>query len=412
MSGIKVERHKVLVYAIAGMLASVAAIVLSLEEPDRPGRHGRDVRARRHRHGGDRRRVSLSGGRGSIIGTVLGALIFGVIISGFTFLRLDAYYQEMVKGVIIVGAVVLDQWRQRRARRETEEAKPMSGRSSSKTEGLTKHYGGVHALEDCQLRAPQGRARRHHGRQRRRQVDLRAPDHRRRAARPRGKIWFDGQEVDFDGPARGPRGRHRDGVPEPGARRRPRRARQPVPRPREDPASISARSRSSTTRAMREATIAGLKRTGGEDPEHLATPSATCRAASGSAWRSPAPRPSHSKLIIMDEPTAALGVQETAQVENIIRTLKAQGEPLILISHNMRQVFDLVDRIVVFRRGRIVRQPPQGGDRRPGRRRLHHRRQDPGRVRQRGVNRCRPSSHLCAAVDATGAVDPTRLEPR
>jgi inositol transport system permease protein len=59
--------------------------------------------------------VSLSGGRGSILGTVLGALIFGVIISGFTFLRLDAYYQEMVKGVIIVAAVVLDQWRQRRA---------------------------------------------------------------------------------------------------------------------------------------------------------------------------------------------------------------------------------------------------------------------------------------------------------
>lgn len=61
----------------------------------------------------------------------------------------------------------------------------------------------------------------------------------------------------------------------------------------------------------------------------------------------------HSKLTIMDEPTAALGVQETAQVENIIRTLKRQGEPLILISHNMRQVFDLMDRIVVFRRGRI-----------------------------------------------------------
>ena len=61
-----------------------------------------------------------------------------------------------------------------------------------------------------------------------------------------------------------------------------------------------------------------------------------------------------SKLIIMDEPTAALGVQETAQVENIVRTLKQNGEPLILISHNMRQVFDLVDRIVVFRRGRIV----------------------------------------------------------
>jgi fructose transport system ATP-binding protein len=61
-----------------------------------------------------------------------------------------------------------------------------------------------------------------------------------------------------------------------------------------------------------------------------------------------------SKLIIMDEPTAALGVQETAQVENIIRTLKQRGIPLILVSHNLRQVFDLVDRIWVFRRGRIV----------------------------------------------------------
>jgi inositol transport system permease protein len=57
--------------------------------------------------------TSLSGGRGSIIGTVLGALIFGVIISGFTFLKIDAYYQEMIKGVIIVGAVVLDVYRQR-----------------------------------------------------------------------------------------------------------------------------------------------------------------------------------------------------------------------------------------------------------------------------------------------------------
>ena len=61
-----------------------------------------------------------------------------------------------------------------------------------------------------------------------------------------------------------------------------------------------------------------------------------------------------SKLIIMDEPTAALGVQETTQVENIIRGLKEQGVPLILISHNLRQVFNLVDKIWVFRRGRIV----------------------------------------------------------
>jgi len=60
------------------------------------------------------------------------------------------------------------------------------------------------------------------------------------------------------------------------------------------------------------------------------------------------------KLIILDEPTAALGVQETARVEQIIKGLKQQGIPLIIISHNLRQVFDLVDRIWVFRQGRII----------------------------------------------------------
>jgi fructose transport system ATP-binding protein len=61
-----------------------------------------------------------------------------------------------------------------------------------------------------------------------------------------------------------------------------------------------------------------------------------------------------SKLIIMDEPTAALGIQETTRVEEIIRGLKERGVPVIIISHNLRQVFNLVDRIVVFRQGRIA----------------------------------------------------------
>ena len=98
--------------------------------------------------------------------------------------------------------------------------------------------------------------------------------------------------------------------------------------------------------------MAGLKKTGVKIPnirntiQHMSGGQRQCVAIARTATF-------HSKLTIMDEPTAALGVQETAQVENIIRTLKAQGEPLILISHNMRQVMDLCDRIVVWRRGRI-----------------------------------------------------------
>jgi inositol transport system permease protein len=113
MSGINVARHKVLVYTIAGVLAAFAALVLSSKNLTAQAGMGvmyeLDAIAMAVIGG-----VSLAGGRGSIGGTVIGALIFGVIISGFTSIRLDAYYQDMVKGAIIVGAVVLDQWRQRR----------------------------------------------------------------------------------------------------------------------------------------------------------------------------------------------------------------------------------------------------------------------------------------------------------
>lgn len=114
MSGINVAHHKVLVYAIAGVLAAFAAIILSSKNLTAQTGMGiiyeLDAIAMAVIGG-----VSLTGGRGSILGTVLGAMIFGVIISGFTYLKLDAFYQEMVKGAIIVAAVVLDQWRQQRA---------------------------------------------------------------------------------------------------------------------------------------------------------------------------------------------------------------------------------------------------------------------------------------------------------
>ncbi|MEP6695655.1 MAG: ATP-binding cassette domain-containing protein [Pseudonocardiales bacterium] len=59
-----------------------------------------------------------------------------------------------------------------------------------------------------------------------------------------------------------------------------------------------------------------------------------------------------SKVIIMDEPTAALGVRESAQVLKLIQNLRERGLPVILISHNMPQVFEVADRIHVQRLGR------------------------------------------------------------
>jgi fructose transport system ATP-binding protein len=61
-----------------------------------------------------------------------------------------------------------------------------------------------------------------------------------------------------------------------------------------------------------------------------------------------------SKVIILDEPTAALGVRESNQVLQLIRDLRGRGLPVILISHNMPQVFEVADRVQIMRLGRRV----------------------------------------------------------
>jgi ABC-type sugar transport system ATPase subunit len=62
----------------------------------------------------------------------------------------------------------------------------------------------------------------------------------------------------------------------------------------------------------------------------------------------------NARVILMDEPTAALGLRETRKVEEIIRSLREREITILLISHNLQQVFTLADRIVVLRRGSVA----------------------------------------------------------
>jgi ABC-type sugar transport system ATPase subunit len=62
----------------------------------------------------------------------------------------------------------------------------------------------------------------------------------------------------------------------------------------------------------------------------------------------------HGRVIIMDEPTAALGVRESRKVLDLILRLKSTGTGVVIISHNMRHVFSVADRILVLRHGRNV----------------------------------------------------------
>jgi inositol transport system permease protein len=112
VSGINVPLHLIAVYTIAGVLSGLAGVVTSARAVSGQAGMGMmyelDAIAAAVIGG-----ASLSGGVGRITGTVIGTLILGVVTSGFTFLRIDAYYQEIVKGGIIVAAVIADQYRRR-----------------------------------------------------------------------------------------------------------------------------------------------------------------------------------------------------------------------------------------------------------------------------------------------------------
>ena len=115
VSGINVERHILLVYSLAGLLSGLCGVVHTARAIS--GQAGVGVGFELDAIaaaviGG----TSLSGGVGRLTGTVIGAVILGVLTSGFTFLNVDAHYQEIIKGAVIIAAVVADQYRQRRRR--------------------------------------------------------------------------------------------------------------------------------------------------------------------------------------------------------------------------------------------------------------------------------------------------------
>ena len=103
----------------------------------------------------------------------------------------------------------------------------------------------------------------------------------------------------------------------------------------------------------------------------------------------------NAQILIMDEPTAALGPQETAQVAVLIKKLKADGLGIFLISHDIHDVFDLADRVCVMKNGRVVGKliGRHAGCARRGRRR-------PAPQARRSTSRRRPRSERAPARGA------------
>ncbi|HEO9214154.1 TPA: ribose ABC transporter permease [Klebsiella quasipneumoniae subsp. similipneumoniae] len=111
LSGISVNKVKIIVYALCGMLASLAGIIevarLSSAQPTAGTGYELDAIAAVVLGG-----TSLAGGKGRIVGTLIGALILGFLNNGLNLLGVSSYYQMIVKAVVILLAVLVDNKKQ------------------------------------------------------------------------------------------------------------------------------------------------------------------------------------------------------------------------------------------------------------------------------------------------------------
>ena len=167
-----------------------------------------------------------------------------------------------------------------------------------------------------------------------------------------GQVFLEGREVHFRVSAGRPAGRHRDRLPDPGGRAGVGHRGEHVPRPGAAP-----------DRAARlDLPDAGQERDEGDAGKSMANlgiatvqnMSQAVETLSGGQRQAVAVARAATfaqKFVVLDEPTAALGVKETGQVLNLIQQIKAKGMPVILISHNMPNVFEVADRIHIARLG-------------------------------------------------------------
>lgn len=107
VSGVKVNRVKIMIYSLAGMLSALAGAILTSRlnsaQPTAGTSYELDAIAAVVLGG-----TSLSGGRGRIVGTLIGALIIGTLNNGLNLLGVSSFYQMVVKGIVILIAVLID----------------------------------------------------------------------------------------------------------------------------------------------------------------------------------------------------------------------------------------------------------------------------------------------------------------
>ena len=169
-------------------------------------------------------------------------------------------------------------------------------------------------------------------------------------AQDSGEILVDGNAVNMGNPRDAARAGHRDGLPGPRARTRPRRGGERLPGPRAAPPADPAR----PGRRCAAQTAARFKELGVGLVQDLRVPVASFSGGQRQSVAIARAAMWARHVIIMDEPTAALGVIQTKKVLELIETVRDRGLAVVLISHNLPEVLQVSDRIEVMRLGARV----------------------------------------------------------
>ena len=297
--------------------------------------------------------VSLFGGAGTVIGTVIGALIIAVLTTGLVMLNVEAFWQFIVVGAVVIIAVLIDQ------SRDLIIGRPRRGVSDDgRTDPLRPQPHQALRRPGRGQPGELGRLSRRGGgaprRQRRRQVDADQVHLRRLPARGRRDLL----------PRRAHALHPADRCARRAASRRSTRTSR-SPKNLDVPANIflgretKLRYFGGLVRMLDEKQMLTESKTRARFARRSISP--TCRSRSracrgGQRQAVAIARAVYwdARLMIMDEPTNNLGVPEQQKVLELIRRLRDQGVPVILITHTLPDVFAVADRLMVMHRGRKV----------------------------------------------------------
>lgn len=378
LAGIRTERLTVCVFAVNGALIGLVAVLttarLGSAQPLIGVNFELDVLTAVILGG-----VAFMGGMGHPVGVLIGVITIGVINAGIIFASVPDFWQQIVQGGVLVLALSFDQFavsRRERARAPAAHTEPAAvdpsvlerppnraARSPARGEqepvivcrDLQKSYGSVAAVRGVSFSVHAGEV-----------VCLVGDNGAGKSTvikmlsgaveADEGTIEIDGAPVDIHGP--GDARRH--GIetayqdlalcPNLGSAHNLVLGAEPV-RFRLGPFSVRDDARGRRVARERLAQL-GIVLDDEERPVRLLSGGQRQSVAIARIARDDV------KVVILDEPTAALGVKQTRSVLDLVRALADRGAAVILISHDIDTVFEVADRVVVLRLGRVVHDGP------------------------------------------------------